>query len=52
VAYGQDAFEVPEHLLIRDLLFSYQGIDGKYLTWNPAAKDFSISSDVRLLFYL
>jgi len=29
--------QVPETMLVRDVLYACQGIDGKYLRWQPAA---------------
>lgn len=29
------SFEVSEQLLIRDILYCFQGVDGKYITYNP-----------------
>lgn len=43
--------ELPEDALIRDLLFVFQGIDGKYLTMRKSSEGFRLADEVLCIWY-
>lgn len=48
VITGLDYKGVPQSVLLRDVLFPLQGMDGMYVKYNQAVNSFLIRRDVRL----
>jgi len=40
------SYEVPETILLREILYAFQGIDGKYIKYDMARDTFKIDSEV------
>ena len=40
------SYEVPESLLLREILYTFQGIDGKYIKYDLARDAFKIDPEV------
>lgn len=42
------SFELPESLLVRELVYVFQGIDGKYIRYEKYKEGFKLDSEVHI----